>query len=480
MDFMLLQNQRIRYTVLAADLYWAASAMGFSYLLRYMHSWHDPLKIHVSALVPFLATTIVVWSTLSLCLHLDGFHGGWRFPAILSQLVLSVSGLMMSLLAGAYLARLYTSRLILVYFGCLFFCGLIAIRIILRAFLASRYRSGAVRKVVIVGSGPIAIEIARKIESHPETLLQVAGFLCSEETAPSLAGPGISPVSTRSVGIVDLLQSRAIDELILAVPGHRELSDLVVRCINHGVAVSLVPQPYELYLSAPKMLDLDGLPLLKFESIPKMRPSPAWKSVLDLVLATCLLPMAGPVILIAASWLRISKGRAFCSEPRCGQFGKTFLMYRLNSDRRTEKLTFPEALIQQLSLSELPQIWNVLKGEMSFVGPRPEGPERVRHYTDWHRQRLSVKPGITGLAQVHGLREHNSSEDKTRYDLQYILECSPFLDISLLLQTQWTLTLRLFKRRSPTGELQQQAGVPIKIPLDRDLSSAHSSQPSQD
>jgi lipopolysaccharide/colanic/teichoic acid biosynthesis glycosyltransferase len=104
-----------------------------------------------------------------------------------------------------------------------------------------------------------------------------------------------------------------------------------------------------------------------------------------------------------------------------------------------------------LSLTELPQLWNVVRGEMALVGPRPESPQRVQCYSEWQRQRLTVKPGITGLAQVHGLREQHSSEEKTRFDLQYLLNPSPLADVSLLLQTLWTLAIRLvrYSRLSP-------------------------------
>jgi lipopolysaccharide/colanic/teichoic acid biosynthesis glycosyltransferase len=91
----------------------------------------------------------------------------------------------------------------------------------------------------------------------------------------------------------------------------------------------------------------------------------------------------------------------------------------------------------------LPQLWNVLKGEMSLVGPRPESPDRVKRYSTWQRERLSVTPGLTGLAQVHGLRERHSSEEKAHFDLQYILHWSLFMDLSLLVQTVWILFVRL-------------------------------------
>jgi lipopolysaccharide/colanic/teichoic acid biosynthesis glycosyltransferase len=125
--------------------------------------------------------------------------------------------------------------------------------------------------------------------------------------------------------------------------------------------------------------------------------------------------------------------------------GTTFQMFRLNVDREDPDLKGFEKLLVRLSLTELPQLWNVLRGEMSLVGPRPESPERVRHYSDWQRQRLSVTPGLTGLAQVHGLREQHSSEEKARFDLEYIFHWSLFLDFSLIVQTAWTLVVRLLK-----------------------------------
>ena len=94
------------------------------------------------------------------------------------------------------------------------------------------------------------------------------------------------------------------------------------------------------------------------------------------------------------------------------------------------------------SLSELPQLWNVLKGDMSLVGPRPERWERVRYYSAWHKRRLQLKPGITGLAQVNGLRDSDSSDKKTKYDLEYAANFSPFLDLALLLATLGTLVRR--------------------------------------
>jgi lipopolysaccharide/colanic/teichoic acid biosynthesis glycosyltransferase len=477
-----------RFRILLTDLCWAVAALALSYGLRYGTEWQSATRLPFQDFIPFLLFTLLFWTALSSWVHLDGFRGGWRFAAILSQLFPAVAVLMVLLFAGAYLTRWNMSRLVLNVFGITFFAGLLAIRLVARASLASRYRSGAVRKAVIVGTGPIAIEIARKIESHPEMLWEVAGFLYPAENAQSFASSsiGAAAINVRSVGIAEMLRSHGIDDLILAVSkqDHPEVCDLVTRCLHQGIAVSMVPQPYELYLSRPRLVDLDGLPLLKLEGIPADQGTPIWKQFLDMAVATGLLLIGGLPVLTVAAWFRIKRGKGFATETRCGQFGKPFNMYRLNSDRDAVGVSVPEFLMQQTSFTELPQVLNVLRGEMSLVGPRPEGPEKVRHYSDWHRQRLSVKPGITGLAQVHGLRDRNSSEDKTRYDLQYVLHRSLFLDISLLLQTTWTLAWRTFQQplRKRISVFRSDVHPQTRIPpvFEENLTSAHSSQSGTD
>ncbi len=475
----------LHYRILVADLAWAVVAMCLAYLLRYEWAWQGLASSSVLAFVPPLMATLLLWTFIFSWLRLDGFRGGWRFSAVLSQLLPAVLSLMVILFASGYITRWYMSRLALGYFGVLLFIGLVVIRLIARYDLASRHRSGAVRKVVIVGNGSLTDEMARKLTQHPELLCELVGFLCPAESAQDMPLPeaDASPVSLQTSGIVDLLRGRHVDEIILTVPnpGHPEILALAERCLRAGIAVSLVPQPYELYLSKPELKDLDGLPLLRLLGNPITRGNPSWKRPLDFALTVCLLPLAVPALLAAVAALKLSKGKALCRELRSGQDGKVFWMYRLNSERQATELPTHEALMQHSSLTELPQLFNVLRGDMSLVGPRPEGPERARHYSDWHRQRLSVKPGITGLAQVRGLRDTSPSEAKTRYDLQYILHRSPFQDISLILQTAWTITVRLFqlpRLRMRPPDLPTEAL--LETTLEETLTHAHSSQSSSD
>ncbi len=348
--------------------------------------------------------------------------------------------------------------------------------------MASRSTRGLVRNVVIVGNGPLAREMANKIECHPEMLRKVVGFLGPGEDA----FPTVSPaerkdaITLRTLDIAELLKSRGVHEVILTVsaPGHPEILDLTLRCGSQGIAVSMVPQPYEMYLTKPELTDLDGLPLLELQTVPLLDGEPFWKRSFDVAMTLALLPVCIPPMLAGAALLKVQKGRAFCCEQRCGKDAEEFGIFRLNSPRRATELPMYERLLQKTSITELPQLFNVLRGEMSLVGPRPEGLDRARHYTDWHRQRLKAKPGITGLAQVYGLRDQHSSEDKTRYDLQYILRRSPFQDVSLLLQTAWTLVVRLLRPQ----KLDAMSGITTgtDVSFQENLAHADSSQSSAD
>lgn len=475
--------RNLRNTILTADLGWGMLAMPLAYLMRYGWVWHGPSDNSALIFLPPLMAALLLWSVMSSWVPLDGFRAGWRFPAVISQLFLAVLALMCALFTIAYLERQFISRLALGYFGLLVFFGFLAIRVFARSIMASRSARGLVRNVVIVGSGPLAREMANKIEWHPEMLRKVVGFLSPDGDAfPTVSSAERrDSVTLQTLDVAEELKSRGVHEVILTVsaPGHPEILDLMSRCAGHEISVSMVPQPYEMYLTKPELTDLDGLPLLELQTVPLMAHEPFWKRGFDVVMTLALLPVCVPPMIAGAALLRLKKGKAFCSEQRCGKNAKAFGIYRLNSPRRATKLPVYERLLQKTSITELPQLFNVLRGEMSLVGPRPEGLDRARHYTDWHRQRLNAKPGITGLAQVYGLRDQHSSEDKTRYDLQYILGRSPFQDVSLLLQTAWTITVRLFH---PQGADPMAEGTTTRteIRFEENLAHAHSSQPSAD
>jgi len=476
--------RNLRNSILTADLAWGMLAMPLAYILRYGWVWHGRMDRSAITLIPPLMATLLLWSAMSSWVRLDGFRSSWLFSAVMSQVLLSVSALMCALFTIAYLSREFISRLALGYFGVLLFLGFLVIRLIARSILVSQRARGLIRKVVIVGNGPLAREMCTKIECHPELLREVVGLLSPGEDA-CLNLPTANPrdaLTLQSCNVADLLHFRGVDEIILTVPtpGHPEIIDLTSRCNRRGIAVSMVPQPYELYLTKHELSDLDGVPLLQLVPVTSGDAEPFWKRPFDVCMALILLPVCLVPMLAAAALLRVRKGRAFCTERRLGKNGVQFSIYRLNSPRAGTDLPRYERLFQKLSITELPQLFNVLRGDMSLVGPRPEGLDRARRYTEWNRQRLKVKPGITGLGQVYGLRDQHSSEDKTRYDLQYILRRSLPHDISLLLQTAWILILRMFSRPNPDAVSEAQSEEGATRMVQESLAHAHSSQSSAD
>jgi lipopolysaccharide/colanic/teichoic acid biosynthesis glycosyltransferase len=483
-----MKARHLHLWILFADLAWVPGAMAMAWGLRYGTAWNGINSQSIQATIPFLVGTWFLWSLLSTGMKLDGFRRGWRFPAVVTELFLALCCLMAVLLAAGYLLREYVSRLTLGYFGFILFLGFIAIRHFAVSLVRARYRKGDLQKAVIIGSGRVAREIAAKIERHPEVLCRVVGFLFPQNVAVDL---GFSPASANptetlsTLGVIDRLRSEGVNEIILALPrvSVPEVLNFVARCRDMGINVSLVPQPYELYLSRPKLLDLGGLPLLQLRETTNAAGL-RWKRTVDLALGFLLTIPASLVVLPSALLLHLRKGRAFSWETRCGQLGKPFLMLRLNVDRTAPQRSRLERVLVALSITEAPQLWNVLRGDMSLVGPRPESPERVRRYSEWQQQRLSVKPGMTGLAQVHGLREQHSSEEKTRFDLQYFLHPSPLTDLSLLLQTLATLAMRvvLTPRSADSASVSDQVLYNVLDTHFRQetVHVAHRSQPSAD
>lgn len=444
-----MRVKNLRYWILTADLLWMFGALCLGIYVRYAGT-KEPLDF-TARLHPYLliiVVAIVAWTFLYFRMTLDGFKGGWRLFAMLSQIIVATSLLMIVLLAFSFLAKHYYSRLVLLYFALFFFLGLVGLRCLARFLVTSRLRNKADDRCVILGHGPIARELADKIASHPELPFQIVGFLFTGESeafngfTSSLGTPPFTSVKTLQV--LDLLVQQKVQKLIIAMSEAHgaEIRKLISECRMAAIQVHLVPQWYDLYLSKAELLEIDGLPLLSLQERNPLAISFAMKRTMDLVVGLGIALLVSPILAAAAFLVYSRKGRAFRMEPRCGKDGIPFRMYRLNVERHTTHPKGYERMLVRWSVTELPQLWNVLNGDMSLVGPRPEAPERVKHYSEWQRQRLKVPAGVTGLAQVHGLRDQHSSEDKAHFDLQYIFNWHPLLDLSLMLQTVWTLLFR--------------------------------------
>jgi len=441
-------NRRLRYAILSADLLWIAAVFMLAQRLWSVPAAGAGSRSTLVHLPPILAA-ISIWVLLYFTKKLDCFSRGWHLPSVCAQVTVAVVYLTGSLLALALCVKYDYSRSALPYIPGLLPLGFVSIRGLAMRLVTSRSAGSIKRRVVILGAGRVARELAQKIAHHPEMSMEVVGLLFPSDANPT-SGPAsvaASSISLRSLNIMGLFRENNVQELIIVepVPRGAETEKLISRCRESGMRIHLVPQRYELYLCKAELTEIEDVPLLSLEARRLPLVGMRVKRGLDIIGAALLLVFSAPLLAVSAAMLYAMKGKAFRKELRCGKDDAPFWMYRLNVDRDGRHLPGYARILAQFSVTELPQLWNVLKGEMSLVGPRPESPDRVKLYSDWQRQRLTVIPGLTGLAQVRGLREEHSSEEKARFDIQYIGQWSLFLDLSLLLQTAWALFARLVK-----------------------------------
>jgi len=304
-------------------------------------------------------------------------------------------------------------------------------------------------KVLIAGTGVAAIRLLQKLQDHPETGYRVVGFLddTHDTTGKDVAN---RPVLGHVDELREIALRQGVSEIFVAMPslGHTRLLSLVLECEDLGITFRVVTNLFEV-LTAGSPLDLvDDLPLVQ---LGRDRPNPSYaliKRTLDLIGATLGLLLAGPVLL-ACAW-RIRRGgarSAFFAQTRIGLHGRPFTCYKLRTLREDadpytvapqtcedSRITPVGRFLRRSSLDELPQLWNVLRGEMSLVGPRPEMPFIVDRYDEWQRRRLTVKPGLTGLWQILG-RKDLPMHANLQYDFYYIRNRGVALDLSILLRT---------------------------------------------
>jgi len=462
-----MNPRAIRHIIFASDLVWIVFSAIAAYMLKTSAPWNELQFGTAFRNSMFLMTAAgIAWVFIFHRMKLDGFYGGCDLPAVMSKLFTGVVTLIVLIASAGFLLRENTSRLLLFDFAVMTLVLTFAGRVVARAVARRFSGSGRRHRVLILGKGRVAQALAERIHQHPEMRWELVGFLFPTANDSVEAVPDAGRASQlNSLQIEPLLKNKDIDELIVTspIPDQGEILNLVANCHHRNIRVSVVPNLYQLYVSRPTLLDVDGVPLLRMgEGRPNVTQS-VLKRTVDLALGSAFLLAGLPVFMIGSLVLWMQKGRALVSEKRCGCNGRVFRMYRFNVERRAKGLAGMERLLQMLSFTELPQLVNVLKGEMSLVGPRPEPVERVKRYSDWQRQRLCCKPGVTGLAQVHGLREENSSEDKAYYDLRYIQDWSLLSDLSLILQTIWTITRRVMSEAPASFDVSQTGETPTEF-----------------
>lgn len=337
---------------------------------------------------------------------------------------------------------------------------LVAGRLALRAGLGFAYRHGLRRaRLVVIGSDRLGKMMMQHLAANPQLGYQVIGFIDAQ--APSVTHFG----RFKSLGAIsdleEIIRRHRVDEALIALPSHQhqQIVHTVRLCERAGAEFKLIPDLYELSLSMIDMDTLEGIPLIGIKQ-PTIGP---WiylvKRGIDLTIATLILLLGSPIWLLAALVIKLdSRGPVLFKQQRIGYRGRPFQVYKFRSMRQhadhelaalrqmneasgpifkikeDPRLTRVGKLLRKTSIDEIPQLLNVLKGEMSLVGPRPPLPGEVEQYEAWEQGRLEVLPGMTGLWQVRG-RSELDFDEMVLMDLYYIENWSLRLDLYILLKT---------------------------------------------
>jgi len=336
----------------------------------------------------------------------------------------------------------------------------------LRAWL---WRHGInIRRTVVVGSGVAGQRIMKDIVERPELGYQMMGYVADSTDDPT---SDLWRVPIKRNGrlkrlgslkdVRRIIEQQDLHEVIVALPAthHAQIAGIVDSCREYGVDFKLVPDLFEMRFNEVRIDALNDVPLIGVKDVALRGFNLFVKRVLDIVLASIALVFAIiPMLIIAVAVKLTSPGPVFFNQKRAGKNGEPFVCYKFRTmyqdaeERKAELRPMNEAsgpmfkmkndprctdvgkVLRRISLDELPQLVNVVKGDMSLVGPRPPTPDEVALYTDWHRKRLEVTPGLTGLWQVSG-RSDLSFDEVVKLDLYYAENWSLLLDTKIILKT---------------------------------------------
>jgi exopolysaccharide biosynthesis polyprenyl glycosylphosphotransferase len=335
----------------------------------------------------------------------------------------------------------------------------VASRIVLRVAMQTLRRQGKnLRFVLVLGAGPRGQAFAAKLETHRELGLRVIGFL---DDSPAFELPNGWKYLGTLEALETILHTRVIDEVAICLPFSQwSLIDTITHvCEEEGKIVRIPMDVLDRAIAVGKVEELDGTQVFSLVSGPDRAIALAAKRMLDVVAAAIGLVLLSPVLLAIAFAIVRDDGRpVFFRQERLGLHGRPFKVIKFRSMARDAearladlqdrneiqgrafkitddpRVTKVGRFLRRTSLDELPQLINVLRGEMSLVGPRPPLPGEVDNYDLWHRRRLSMKPGITGLWQVRARREPEFDR-WVAADLEYIDRWSLWLDVKILART---------------------------------------------
>ena len=456
------------------DLLLINAAFVTSYLLRYQLKF-GPTIPGLRESTRLIETRLGQWSGFEVALSLVvmavlGMTGIYRMRLgrewvnecfLIGRAVLTAMGIL--IIFGYLLVPSFAhSRYVIIYTLVLLIIFLSAGKLLTRLVMARFHGSTGwgVRRVLVVGDTAVGKVLMQNLLRKGALGYEVVGFVRGrgdEQMTPFGRFPCLGSVDS----IPHLATQGLIDEVIIALPSasHAEIDEIRAHCTEHQVAFKLVPDLFELSLSRVDLDDVAGIPLINVQETALRGANALLKRSLDLIVAPAALLLASPIMAVAALAVRLdSPGPAILRQTRVGKGGQPFTCYKFRTMVQNAEDLLPELMkrrgqtdvlfkdkddprrtkvgrvLRKLSIDELPQLWNVLRGEMSLVGPRPPLPREVERYEAWHRKRLEAPPGMTGLWQVSG-RSMLPFDEMVVMDLYYIDRWSLGLDLRILVQT---------------------------------------------
>lgn len=322
---------------------------------------------------------------------------------------------------------------------------------------AMQRRGIAAERVLIVGTGEVGRMLLQKIQYTPGLGYRVVGFVNGRSDGTDGArGAKVMglPVLGGIEDLPQIIEAQGVSEVIIGLPEatHQELVGIVSQCEREKVSIRVFPDVFQIMASEVTISDLAGLPLLTIRDVALRGWKLTLKRIVDVVFSGLFLLFASPMMLFTALLIKLdSPGPVFFAQERMGLDAKPFKMLKFRSMRADAERNGPGwttkddprrtrigTLLRKTSIDELPQFINVLMGDMSVVGPRPEQPayvEQFRQSIPRYMERHREKAGVTGWAQINGLRGDTSIAERTKYDLWYIENWSLWLDFKIILRT---------------------------------------------
>ena len=452
-------RSRFLHRCLDIGINWLALVL--AYAVKEGFSLGTPTEpISTSIVISTFAVVALLW--LAVCSALETYSYKRRLFSEIVNLVTVLIVTIAFFTAYVYFVRPFEvefryPRYVVLLYGVVG-AGLLALsRAVKHTIHRALHRHGiGTRRLLIVGTDAVAQRLADACRNNHALGYAFIGFVTpKEKSAPD----------RDHLGTVDelesIIQDVRVEEIIIALPGHQhqEMIDIAHRCQAVHVRLRVVPDLFDVIMIRATLSEIDDVPLIGLRDPVLSEYQGIVKRCFDVVTAVFCLLLASPlfILLPIAIWLD-SRGRVFFSQMRVGENGKPFRMYKFRSmvpdaeDRLKDLVNVGELaqpafkiqddprvtrlgrILRRTSLDELPQLINVVKGDMSMVGPRPEEMQVVQHYKLWHRKRLSVKPGITGPMQVSG-RGELSLDERINLELMYIGRYSILEDFKYLLRT---------------------------------------------